>query len=207
LRGLKYVRDDGVFRRTLISWMILGFANLMMLPLRIEFLANPAHGVALRPDQVALLTAVIPNAARLVLSPLWGWAFDRMNFFTMRVSVNCGLGLYILAFFASDSQTGLIVGAVLYGASQAGGDVAWSLWVTKLAPPDRVADYMGVHTLFTGIRGVAAPLLAFYAAAHVSLSTLAWGNAVLIVIANLVLLPDLFEQRWKAAPKPLPGTL
>jgi MFS family permease len=204
---MRFVRDDQIFRRTLICWMLMGFANLMMLPLRIEFLANPAYGVALRPDQVALLTAVIPNAARLLLSPMWGWAFDRMNFFTVRVSVNCGLALYILAFFASDSQTGLIIGAVLYGASIAGGDVAWSLWVTKLAPPDRVADYMGVHTLFTGIRGVAAPLVAFYSAAHFSLSTLAWGNAVLIVVANLVLLPDLFEQRWKAAPKAAPTAL
>ena len=207
LRGLRYVRDDGVFRRTLISWMILGFANLMMLPLRIEFLANPVHGMSLRPDEVAMLTAVIPNAARLVLSPVWGWAFDRMNFFTMRISVNCGLALYILAFFATDSQAGLIIGAVLYGASIAGGDVAWSLWVTKLAPPDRVADYMGVHTLFTGIRGVAAPLVAFYSAAHLSLGTLAWTNTAMIVIANLVLLPDLFEQRWKAAPRQTGSTL
>ncbi|NDF01570.1 MAG: hypothetical protein EB034_25395, partial [Verrucomicrobia bacterium] len=50
----------------------------------------------------------------------------------------------------------MALGAVIFGVSNAGGDVAWSLWVTKFAPPERVADYMSVHTFFTGVRGVAA---------------------------------------------------
>ena len=44
--------------------------------------------------------------------------------------------------------------------SGAGADVAWSLWVTKFAPPERVADYMSVHTFFTGVRGFLAPVTA-----------------------------------------------
>lgn len=62
----------------------------------------------------------------------------------------------------SDSLGGLALGAVIFGVANAGGDVAWSLWVTKFAPPERVADYMSVHTFFTGVRGVAAPLIAFH---------------------------------------------
>ena len=42
-----------------------------------------------------------------------------------------------------------------------GGDVAWGLWVTKFAPPEQVADDMSVHTFFTGLRGVLAPVAAF----------------------------------------------
>ena len=80
---------------------------------------------------------------------------------------------------------------VIYGVSAAGGDVAWSLWVTKFAPPERVADYMSVHTFLTGVRGVLAPVLAFSVVAHVSLVTLAIVSAGLIVLASLMLVPEI----------------
>jgi hypothetical protein len=80
LRALRFVREDPLFRRTLICWMLMGFANLMMLPLRVEYLANRKYGLHVSVGMIALLTGVIPNAARLVLSPIWGWLFDRMNF-------------------------------------------------------------------------------------------------------------------------------
>ncbi len=89
----------------------------------------------------------------------------------------------------------MLLGAVLYGVSGAGGDVAWSLWVTKMAPPDRVADYMAVHTFFTGLRGVVAPTLAFYAAERFSIEAIGWGCALLIVLANLVLWPEIRARR------------
>src|SRR5688572_10215363 len=44
-RAMRFVRDDQIFRRTLICWMLMGFANLMMLPLRVEYLANPKYYV------------------------------------------------------------------------------------------------------------------------------------------------------------------
>ena len=140
LRAMRFAREDALFRRTLVSWMILGFANLMMLPLRVEYLANSVHGLTLNGlmltvATVTLLSEVIPNIARLCMSPVWGWLFDHMNFFALRSMLNLGFAIGIVAFFVGDSLTGLVVGAVVYGMSRAGGDVAWSLWVTKLAPP------------------------------------------------------------------------
>ena len=132
------------------------------------------------------LTAVIPNLARLVMNPVWGWLFDRVNFFALRAALNMGFALGILTFFTSDSATGLFLGAIVYGISTAGGDVAWSLWVTKLAPPGRVADYMSVHTFLTGIRGVIAPMAAFQLCQRFSLPTLGFGSAALIVIPSLI---------------------
>src|SRR5213078_1506595 len=81
--------------------------------------------------------------------------------FALRMTLNFGFAVGILTFFVSNSFAGLIIGAIIFGISNAGGDVAWSLWVTKFAPPGRVADYMSVHTFFTGVRGVLAPLAAF----------------------------------------------
>ena len=187
LRALRYVREDRLFRLTLISWMFMGMGNLMMYPLRVEYLANEKYGLQLDVTTVALLAGVIPNAARLVMSPVWGWLFDRMNFFTLRAVLNVGFGLGILSFFVSNSLDGLVLGAVIFGVSNAGGDVAWSLWVTKFAPPERVADYMSVHTFFTGVRGVAAPLIAFHLVGTLGMTNLAWLCAALIAVSVLML--------------------
>jgi hypothetical protein len=191
LRALRFVKTDGVFRRTLIAWMLMGFANLMMLPLRVEYLAHPRYGLQLPADQIALYTAVIPNLARLVMSPVWGWIFDRMNFFALRVTLNVGFMVGIVSFFTTGSVAGLVFGAIVFGVSNAGGDVAWSLWVTKFAPPDRVADYMSVHTFFTGVRGFLAPAVAFQLAGWASLAAMGWSCAALIGVSCLVLLKEV----------------
>ena len=194
---MRFVREDALFRRTLICWMLMGFANLMMLPLRVEYLANPTYKQNLSVGAIAVLTGVIPNVARLILSPVWGYLFDHANFFGLRITLNVGFALGILAFFLSPTHTGLIVGAIVYGVSNAGGDVAWSLWVTKFAPPDRVADYMSVHTFLTGLRGVLAPLIGFYCVRQFSMISLAVFSSGLIVVATVLLLPELKSVRGR----------
>jgi MFS family permease len=199
-RALRFVRDDALFRRTLVMWMIMGFANLMIGPLRVEYLANSKHGLTwngepLTTALIALLVGVIPNLARLVMSPVWGWLFDRMNFFVLRILLNTGFALGMLSFFGGDHFAWLIIGAIIYGISNAGGDVAWSLWVTKFAPPERVADYMSVHTFFTGLRGVIAPLVAFQLIAHYSVSAISWLGAIMIFVATLILIPEIKSGR------------
>lgn len=190
-QGLRFVRSDPLFRRTLICWMLMGFANLMMVPLRVEYLANPKYQLGLTISQVAWLTGVVPNLARLAMSPVWGWLFDHMNFFVLRVTLNVGFGIGILTFFLSEQLPGLIAGAIVYGISTAGGDVAWSLWVTKFAPPERVADYMSAHTFCTGVRGALAPMIAFHLAGVLAIHTIGWISAGLIVLASALLVPEI----------------
>jgi MFS family permease len=198
--ALRFVRSDRIFRQTLIAWMFLGFAMLMMSPLRVEYLANPKYGVhwkgtLLTASAVALLTGVIPNIARLALNPVWGWLFDKANFFVLRLALNVGLILGILSFFTTGSELGLVVGAIVFGISNAGADVAWSLWVTKFAPPDRVADYMSVHTFFTGVRGMVAPVTAFYLLSSIPIRVMGWISVGLIVVGSLFLLPEISQGR------------
>jgi hypothetical protein len=195
-RALRFARDDRVFRQTLIAWMFIGFAMLMMSPLRVEYLANPKYGITvdgrmLTATTIALLTGVIPNLARLVLNPVWGWLFDHMNFFKLRLLLNLGFSLGILSFFTTGSMQGLVIGALLFGISNAGADVAWGLWVTKFAPPGRVADYMSVHTFFTGIRGVMAQLVAFSSVASLSPHTLGWISVGLIATGSAFLVSEI----------------
>lgn len=187
-RGFRFLSSDKIFRHTLISWMLLGIGNLMMWPLRVEYLANPIYGLSLSAANIALLTGVIPNIARFAMSSVWGNLFDRVDFFRLRVILNMTFALGILSFFISTQWTWLLIGAIFYGIGNAGGDVAWSLWVTKIAPPERVADYMAVHTFLTGFRGVLAPILAFQLLHFLTIDALGWICVGLIAIASLLLL-------------------
>lgn len=195
-RALRFVRQDPVFRRTLVCWMLMGFANLMMIPMRVEYLANPKYGLSLSAGEIAFLTGVVPNVARLILSPIWGWLFDRMNFFVLRLTLNLGFAIGIAAFFTSADVTGLVMGAIVFGISNAGSDVAWSLWVTKFAPPEHVAEYMSVHTSLTGLRGILAPLVAFQVVKDMAIGTLGWISVGLILASVLLLVPEIKYGRF-----------
>jgi hypothetical protein len=160
--------------------------------MRVEYLGNPRYGLKKTAAEIALLTLVIPNGARLVMNPVWGWLFDRMNFFILRITLNLGFALGIAAFFTSETSSGLVAGSLIYGVSNAGGDVAWGLWVTKFAPASHVADYMAVHTFLTGVRGVLAPLIAFQVVQRSNPQTMGWIAGAMILAASAILVPEIW---------------
>jgi MFS family permease len=191
-RRMALLRSDRLVRHTLTAWMLMGFANLMMLPLRVEYLGNPDFGVSLKPSEITLLTIVIPAIVRLSAAPLFGWIFDRMPFFVVRVVVNIGFALSIAVFFVGTSWPGLVVGAVLLGLSSSAGDILWNLWATKFtSSPQVTADVMSLHTFTTGIRGVLAPFAAFWLIARVNTIALAMICALMIVASSAILVPEL----------------
>lgn len=195
LPHLELLGQDRRLRLTLMAWMLMGFGNLMLLPLRVEYLANPRYGIVASTTKIAVLTVMVPSVVRLSCMPFFGWVFDRLSFFAARIMVNIFFAAYVAAFFTGTSTTGLVTGAVVLGVGSAGGDLMWSLWVTKFAPPGRTADYMGLHTFFTGIRAVSAPVVGFAVLGHVSLSTVALIAAVLMVMSALVLVPEARAER------------
>jgi MFS family permease len=193
--SLKYLREDRLFRWLTISWTILGAATLVTMPLRVEYLANPRYGLALDAQQVAFYVGVIPSVCRLIMSPIWGIIFDKFDFFTLRIATNIGFMVGILSFFTGNSTLGLWVGAIALGVASAGGDLTWSLWVTKFTTPDKVADYMAVHTFITGIRSTIAPIIAFQIVYAISIEALGYISAIMIIIASLMLLPEVKRGR------------
>jgi MFS family permease len=208
LHGMRHVRDDRIFRWLLASWMLMGLGNLLMLPLRVEYLANPRHGVAMAAVMVALLTAIIPGVTNLVFALFWGRLYDRMNFFLLRIILNVCFMVAIATFFLRGGMAGFLIGAFCFGMAASGGNVAWSLWVTKIAKPEMVAEYMGVHTFLTGVRGLIAPFLAFYLIETMRIPDLAWWSLGLMALASLMLVPEARTLRRRRAadpPTPKPG--
>ena len=187
--------EDRRLRLTLTAWMLMGFGNLMLLPLRVEYLANPEYGIVASTAKIAVITVVVPSIVRLLTMPLFGWIFDRLSFFASRIMVNVLFAVYVAAFFTGTSTAALMFGAVVLGVASAGGDLMWNLWVTKFAPAGRTADYMGLHTFFTGIRAVSAPIVGFIVLGRVSLTAVALIAAALMVAASLVLVPEARAER------------
>jgi len=209
-RAFRWLRLDPIFRLFLIAYMILGLGNLVMDALRTEFLVNAAYGVKFKPSevafQVAVLTSVVPMVFKLVSAWPWGILFDKVSFIAVRTLLNALFALSILVFFNGPSYAWWWAGAALLGLAYGGGNVVWNLWVTKLAPGDRVAEYMSVHTFFTGLRGMVAPFIAFRCVGLISIEQLAWTCAGLIGAATLLMLPEWRSARAAQEPPPLEET-
>jgi hypothetical protein len=189
LAAMRYVWRDPVFGWMLLVWMLMGLGNLMTLPVRVEYMANPAYGINATNAQIAIVTAVIPSIARLATTHAWGILFDRYNFFIIRTVLNGCFLVAILVFFASRQLWLLWVAAAMFGFAMAGGNIAWNLWVTKFAPPERASEYMSIHTFLTGARGVVAPFLGFWTIAQFSALTTAFIAAGLIALSMVLLDP------------------
>ncbi len=187
--NLSLAWTDKVFGWMLLIWMLMGIGNLMTLPLRVEYMAQPRFGINATNAQIALMTAVIPSVSRLLTTHMWGYLFDRINFIVIRTLLNGCFLVAILLFFNSQNLIVLGIASAIFGIGAAGGHIAWNLWVTKLAPEGKAADYMSVHTFTTGIRGVLAPFLGFYLIALYAPTTVAWFAAILIGISIVSLGP------------------
>jgi len=183
------LREDRALAVILAPWMLMGFGNLMLLPLRVEYLAQPAYGIEASATTITVLTVAVPSLMRLLTTSVFGAVFDRMSVFTIRIGLNLLFIVYVASFFSGTSSFGLWFGSIVLGLAVAGGDRMWMLWVTKFAPPGRVADYMGLHTFFTGLRAVSAPLFGYLVISRVSLGWVAVFGGALMVASSMMLVP------------------
>jgi MFS family permease len=182
--SLRWIQLDRDFRTLLISWMMMGIGNLIAAALFVEYLANPKHGINLPEKDIAWIVGVIPVIFRILFSYPWGLLYDRAHFFTVRASLNVFFAAAVFVFFYGQGYWAWTIGMALFGIANAGGNVTWSLWVTKLAPQHAVAEYMSVHTFFTGFRGLIAPFIAFYLIDHVSFSNIGIACSIAILAAS-----------------------
>jgi MFS family permease len=188
-RSLALAWEDRLFGVILFAWMLMGLGNLMQIPLRVEYLANPRFGInASNAEASAILVSTVLGF-RLLSTKVWGWLFDRVNVMTVRVGLNLVFMASIASFFFTESLWLMAAGSALMGIAFGGGGIMWNLYVTKIAPPAKVAGYMSAHGFLTGVRMTAAPFLG-YAVMEISHpSAAAYLSMVLIAISTLTFLP------------------
>ncbi len=198
--AMRHVRLDAPFRKLLVAWMYLGFGNLIAIALFVEFIVNPKYGIALSADRSGLVTSTIPMIAAMVTVVPWGSVFDRLPFYSMRALVNlvfiAGILIYYLGYNLGGGMAALVIGITLHGIARSGGEILWSLWTTRFADGERVAEYQSVHSFMTGIRGLLSPFLAFGVVAIAGPVTVAWVSCALMLYATLMILPEMIQE-WR----------
>lgn len=189
--AFRHVGQDRRFAKLLVSWMILGTGNLLSFSLFVEYVTNKQYGFDLTEGHVSIITTVIPETCFFVFVLVWGRLFDRMDFYVLRCILNAFFAAGIVFYYMGDGLWALYIGIGLHGVAKAGGNVAWSLWVTKFADAEHVAEYMSVHTFLTGCRGVVAPFIAFPLAAALGPMTVGGISVMLISIATVIILHEI----------------
>ena len=182
-QSFRLIWKDRLFGFILGAWMLLGLGNLITLPIRVEYLANPAFGINADNATIALLLVVIPALARLVSTKFWGHRFDQLHFVTTRNSLNFCFLLSIVLFFFTTNIWLLALAMAFQGIAMGGGKIFWGLWVTKIAPPEKASAYMSIHMALTGFRGTLAPFLGYWVLTQSSPAIVAWTGLVLILAA------------------------
>ncbi len=190
-RAFRHFKKDKEFRDLLISWMFLGFGNLMNVALFVEYISNRTYGYDLSEFTIGMVTTFVPEAAFLVTVIWWGKLFDRWNFYFLRASLNLLFAFGILIYFLGHGIWFLVIGIAIHGIAKAGGNVAWSLWVTKFSKPEHVAEYMSVHTFLTGCRGLIAPFISLPLALIFSPQSIAIIGSCLMIIATIMISPNI----------------
>jgi hypothetical protein len=200
LTNIKLIWEDRSFGYVLLTWFIMGFGSLWVLPLRVDYLTSSIYGIKGSALLVATLITIIPELMKALSAPLLARLFDRMNFISLRMIINIVFGCGIATFFLTKDPYVIATGSVLIGFALGGGAVAWGLWVTKYAPPGKVGAYMSVHVFLTGVRGTVGPLIGFWTVRHIGPTAVGMVSLSLMILATVMLIPEIKYGRKKTIP-------
>jgi len=189
--NMKYIIQDKSFGYVLLTWFIMGFANLWTLPLRVDYITATEWGIEGSAIFVAMIITIIPETIRMILIPFWATLFDKMNFVVLRMILNLLFGLGVLLFFITSNPWMIGFGSAMIGAAFAGGSIAWNLWVTKYAPPGKTGAYMSVHVCLTGIRGTIGPILGYWTVSLIGAQKIGVLSFAMMILATLMLIPEI----------------
>lgn len=182
-QNFSLIWKDRFFGFLLGSWMLLGLGNLIALPVRVDYLANPKFGINADNTTIAVIMMVIPAIVRILSTKMWGIFFDRLHFVTTRNLLNLFFLLSIGLFFFSTNLIMLGIAMAFQGMAMGGGKIFWSLWVTKIAPDEQVSSYMSIHMALTGLRGTMAPFLGYWILSRSSPAAVAVIGMTLITVS------------------------
>lgn len=185
-QNFSLIWKDGLFGYLLGSWMLLGLGNLVALPIRVDYLANPEYGVNANNTTIAILILVVPSAMRIISTKMWGHFFDRLHFVTTRNLLNFFFLLSIGLFFFTTNIWILGLAMAFQGMAMGGGRIFWSLWVTKIAPEEKASSYMSIHMALTGLRGTMAPFIGYWILAQSTPANVAYLGIVLITVSIIL---------------------
>jgi MFS family permease len=182
---LRYLNEDKTFAWMALFAFLTGIAFQMLVPIRMEYLANARYGLNLSNFSVMLLSWGILSAARVISTPILGKLFDVLPLIPNQILTGTFMLSGYLIFFCSRSFLWLSVSAALLGMAVAGKFLIHHFWVSRVVPPEAVCACMSVHVLISGVRSLLAPLIGYGILAISSPRCVAYVGATLIALGIL----------------------
>lgn len=184
----RVLRQDRRFAQFMICMFILGFGNIMVVPIMVIVLKDQFHFKYLA--SIAL-TSTIPYILMPLAVPLWARLLDRAHVVRFR-SIHSwsfvAAAMLFLVGVAMHSPPCLVAGSLLLAVGYGGGTIAWNLGHVDFSPPAETSQYMATHVTLNGVRALIAPLTAVAMYEHLRTWDLSVQNAAAIVLAVAVLL-------------------
>ncbi len=156
-QNFSLIWKDKLFGWMIAAYIILGIGTAMVVPIKIEYMADPQFKINASNLNITLINVIIPAISMIVSTKIWGYIFDKFNFIKTRLLVNACFIASFLTFFTSTNIVILGLSSVLNGFALSGGMLIWSLWVTKIAPSEKTPAYMSAHSAASGLKGLIAP--------------------------------------------------
>jgi hypothetical protein len=148
----RVLRADRTFLHYERAFMTYG-AAFMLCDALLPVLAT--HKLGLEYKAYAESTQVTLKMSMLLLTLPMGLILDRLGAIRASGIAFAVLGVYPILLARAGGATDLVVASALYGVGMAGVQMGWMLGPVSLAPsPDRVPQYVAIHTTLVGIRGV-----------------------------------------------------
>ncbi len=208
-QGLKLVLRDRLFLYICLAWYFLGFGNLALIPMRVEFLLSQEPGsfplACLSPVQLVLTLQILPGTIRSIGTFLGGKMFDRIPLLQFRILTNLLFIAGTMLFFQAGNWWMLLLGVSVFGLAEAGAQFIWNLWVTHLAPGKEYVElYMSIHVFLNGTRGLIGPFVSYALLARQSwtegiglhgISGLSWLSVGLMLISTLMFASMAYNPR------------
>jgi hypothetical protein len=179
---LRYLKEDKTFAWMALFAFLTGIAFQMLVPVRMEYLANARYGLQLSNFSVMLLSWGILNAARVVSTPILGKLFDILPLIPNQILTGTFMLSGYLIFFCARSFFWLGASAALLGMAVSGKFLIHHFWVSRVVPPEAVSACMSVHVLISGVRSLLAPLIGYGILAISSPRCVAYVGATLIAL-------------------------
>lgn len=195
LQAMAMPFSNPVFVYMQTAWMIIGFGNLWVQPLRSVYLAEQERGLGLSPVLVTVILVVIPAATRLLFNPLWARLYQRLSIPLFRLLINLFFMTSIPLFFLTDKVFVIGMASFLFGIGTSGSPFIWQLWVTRIVPPGETRIYQSAHAFLAGLRGISAPFIGFAVLQGVSFRTMGFISGFLAFIATMMMLPLMQKNR------------
>jgi len=194
--GLTVLRQDRLFAKFSIAFLIVGFGYMMYFPLipilQVDELKITSEWVGWLATASALFSGISFY--------FWGRLVDRRGAVLCTILATVGWEVIACGYILVKSLPGLIPIALILGATSSASEVALINVVMQFSDPERIPRYSAVHYTLVGIRGLAAPLLGGLLAGIMSLRSLFAISAGLILAGLLLMLQVMKEQERDEVP-------